>query len=107
MLMRWMVRGPDEIDLGDWSELGTQRLVIPLDTHVHRISQNLGLTKRVTADWKTTAEITHRLRALDPMDPTRFDFALAHLGISGSCPSKRVSEICTRCPINTICTLGA
>lgn len=106
MLMRWMVRGPDEVDFGQWSQLGTARLTLPLDTHIHRIARNLGLTHRLTADWKTAAEITERLRALDPIDPTRFDFALAHLGISGSCPSKRVTEICAGCPINKICTLG-
>ena len=106
MLMRWMVRGPDDVDFGQWSQLGTARLTLPLDTHIHRIARNLGLTNRATPDWKTASEITDRLRALDPVDPTRFDFALAHLGISGSCPSKRVPEICTGCPINKICTLG-
>ncbi len=106
MLMRWMVRGPDTVDLGDWSDLGTERLMLPIDTHVHRISRNLGLTKRASADWKTAVEITNKLKSLDPIDPTRFDFALAHLGISGSCPSKRVDKICTSCPINKICTLG-
>lgn len=107
MLMRWMVRGPDEVDLGHWAQLGTERLVLPLDTHVHRIARNLGLTSRATADWKTAAEITEALRQLDPVDPARFDFALAHLGISGACPSKRVPEICTGCPINKICILGS
>ena len=107
MLMRWMVRGPDNVDFGQWSQLGTARLTLPLDTHIHRIARNLGLTNRATPDWKTASEITDRLRALDPVDPTRFDFALAHLGISGSCPSKRVLDICTGCPINKICTLGS
>lgn len=106
MLMRWMVRGPDEIDFGSWKDLGTHRLVLPLDTHVHRISKNLGLSSRATADWRTAMEITLNLKRLDPIDPTRFDFAIAHLGISGSCPTRRVESICVDCPINHICTLS-
>ncbi|MGB0648055.1 MAG: TIGR02757 family protein, partial [Bradymonadia bacterium] len=106
MLMRWMVRGPDKIDFGSWRALGTHRLVLPLDTHVHRISRNLGLSTRTSADWKTAMEITQNLKQLDPIDPTRFDFAIAHLGISGSCPTRRVESICSGCPINKVCTLS-
>ena len=84
MLLRWMIRGPDTIDIGDWSILGTERLMLPLDTHVHQIATTLGLTKRAQAGWQTTVEITSILRRLCPNDPTRYDFALAHLGISGA-----------------------
>ena len=84
MLLRWMVRGPDNIDIGDWAELGTHRLMLPLDTHTHRIGQRLGLTKRTQADWRTAEDITQTLRVLAPDDPTKYDFALAHLGISGA-----------------------
>ena len=84
MLLRWMIRGPDTIDMGDWSILGTERLMLPLDTHIHQIATKLGLTERTQAGWQTTAEITSVLRKLSPTDPTRYDFALAHLGISGA-----------------------
>ncbi len=105
MLLRWMIRGPDEIDLGDWRHLGTERLVLPLDTHTHRIAANLGLTNRKQANWRTASEITDKLKRLDPDDPTRFDFAIAHLGISGACACKRGIEMCTGCAISDICTL--
>ena len=105
MLMRWMVRGPDKVDLGDWSFLGPQRLTIPLDTHVHRISRYLGLTARASADWKTAAEITSPLRVFSPRDPVRYDFALAHLGISGACPTYREPRICSTCDLNSVCQL--
>lgn len=105
LLMRWMVRGPDPVDLGLWRSLGADRLVIPVDTHVHRIGRYLGLTRRRTADWRTAVEITTALRQLDPQDPLRYDFALAHLGISGACPTRRVPAICRDCPIEAICTL--
>lgn len=105
LLLRWMVRGPDAVDLGLWRGLGAHRLVIPVDTHVHRISRYLGLTRRKSADWRTAAEITAALRRFDPADPLRYDFALAHLGISGACPTRRMPAICQDCPIEAICTL--
>ena len=55
-------------------------LVIPVDTHVHRISRNLGLTSRRTASWAAAEEITDKLRELDPDDPVKYDFALCHFG---------------------------
>jgi len=105
MLLRWLVRGPDAIDLGLWRVLDPARLTMPLDTHVHRIGRYLGLTARTQADGRTAAEITQALRQLDPSDPLRYDFALAHLGISGACPSRRVEAICQACPLETLCRL--
>lgn len=105
LMMRWMVRGPDDLDLGLWRDLGTHRLTMPLDTHVHRIGRYLGLTDRNQANWQTAVDITDALRRFDPVDPLRYDFALAHLGISGACPTHRVAEICAACPIESICRL--
>ena len=105
MFLRWMVRGPDSVDFGHWSALGAHRLIMPLDTHVHRIGRYIGLTKRNQADWRTAVEITDALRSLDASDPLRYDFAIAHMGISGLCPSRRVDAICQDCTIKKICTL--
>ncbi|MEZ4469263.1 MAG: TIGR02757 family protein [bacterium] len=107
LFLRWMVRGPDAIDLGLWADLDPARLVIPLDTHVHRISRYLGLTTRRAADGRTAVEITAGLARLDPADPLRFDFALAHLGMSQDCRRKRVEEVCQRCPLEGVCRLDA
>lgn len=102
LYVRWMVRGPDGADLGLWN-LPPKALVIPLDTHVHRISGFLGLTRRKDLSWRTAEEITSRLRALDPDDPVKYDFALAHLGISGRCPSRADPVCCADCPLREIC----
>lgn len=80
LFLRWMV-GTSEMDLGLWTTYSKANLLIPVDTHVLRQAQSLRLTKRKTADWVTAAEITEKLRLLDPSDPTRFDFALCHIGI--------------------------
>jgi uncharacterized protein (TIGR02757 family) len=102
LYVRWMVRGPDGVDLGLWN-LPTSALVIPLDTHVHRISRFLGLTRRTDLSWRTAEDITARLRHLDPEDPVKYDFALSHLGISGGCPSRRDALKCAGCPLKPIC----
>jgi uncharacterized protein (TIGR02757 family) len=81
MFMRWMVR-QDEVDLGLWSFLGTHRLIMPVDTHVHRLGLALGLSQRKIADLKCAREMTQTLAQFDPIDPVKYDFAIAHLGIS-------------------------
>jgi hypothetical protein len=41
-------------------------------------------------------------RYTDPADPVKYDFSLAHLGISDGCDGKDPSR-CTSCPIVGIC----
>ena len=103
LYLRWMVRPDDGVDLGLWS-ISPSLLVIPLDTHVHRIARNLGLTRRTDASLRTALEITDALRRLDPQDPVRYDFALCHLGVSRECPSRRVEAKCERCVVRGVCT---
>jgi len=108
LYLRWMIRGPDAVDLGAWREAGVPRaaLVVPLDTHVHRVARCLGLTRRKDASWRTAEEITAGLRRIDPDDPVRFDFALCHLGMSGQCPSRRDPVKCAACPLVEACGRG-
>ncbi len=84
LFLRWMVRDRD-IDFGIWKSFRKDQLVIPLDTHIARISQCLGLTNRKTADWKMALEITESLKLLDSADPLKYDFALCHQGVIGLC----------------------
>jgi uncharacterized protein (TIGR02757 family) len=102
MFLRWMVRR-DHVDLGAWDHLSASELVLPLDTHTHRISQYVGLTTRKQANWRTAVEITAALQRLDPADPVRYDFALAHLGISGSCKRRYRPDVCSRCSLLPVC----
>ncbi|MCO4743555.1 MAG: TIGR02757 family protein [Proteobacteria bacterium] len=106
MFLRWMVRPSDGIDFGIWTHIPPATLVIPLDTHVHRIARLVGLTDRATANWRTAEAITAALGAWDADDPVRFDFALAHLGISGSCTSQFSEAVCPECALRRLCTVG-
>jgi uncharacterized protein (TIGR02757 family) len=105
LFLRWMVRTEDGIDCGVWTRVSPRQLVIPLDTHIARISSYIGLTEMRSPGWPMALDITRSLRRLDPGDPVRYDFALCHLGIAGDCPRKRNLQKCARCPIVAICRL--
>lgn len=106
LYLRWMVRGPDAVDLGVWRSVTPAELVVPLDTHVARVSRWLGLTRRKDLTWATALDVTTSLRHLDPKDPVRFDFALCHFGMSGACPARPEVENCRRCALRGECAVG-
>ncbi|HSE64208.1 MAG TPA: DUF2400 family protein, partial [Thermoanaerobaculia bacterium] len=105
LYLRWMVR-KDAMDFGLWRAIPTSRLVIPTDTHVHRVARRLGLTRRKSADWKTAREITDRLARLDPQDPVRYDYALCNLGTIGVCRPELAASLCADCPLCEACPAG-
>jgi uncharacterized protein (TIGR02757 family) len=82
LFLRWMVRS-DEVDPGGWESLSPSKLVVPVDTHMHRICLALGLTRRKQANIRTAVEITHAFRQMTPEDPVRYDFSLTRLGMRG------------------------
>ncbi len=91
LFLRWMVR-KDDLDLGHWGAKGAlipkttvylkpSQLIVPLDTHLGRISRELRFTQRSQLDWKAALEVTASLKRFDPVDPVSYDFALARGGI--------------------------
>jgi uncharacterized protein (TIGR02757 family) len=103
LYLRWMVR-KDGLDLGLWSGVRPAHLMIPVDTHVARISTYLGLTHRKSPDWRMSEEITAGLRQLDPVDPIRYDWAISRLGILSHCPRRRDPKRCQACSLFPVCT---
>ncbi|MCL4458226.1 MAG: TIGR02757 family protein [Nitrospirae bacterium] len=91
LFLRWMIRDRD-IDFGIWKGIPKNKLVIPLDTHIARISKCLAFTDRKSQDWKMAVEITDSLKKLDPEDPLKYDFALCHQGISRVCSKANCKE---------------
>jgi uncharacterized protein (TIGR02757 family) len=80
LFLRWMVRR-DEVDPGGWNRVPPSMLIVPLDTHMHRIGARLGGTSRRQADAKAAMEVTDMFRLIAPDDPVRYDFCLTRLGI--------------------------
>lgn len=81
MYLRWCVR-KSEVDLGIWDFMPPSELKIPLDVHVGNQARKLGLLARSQNDWKSVLELTNKLKALDSIDPTKYDFALFGLGVN-------------------------
>ena len=102
LFLRWMVRKND-IDTGIWRRLSPAKLIIPLDTHIYRISRFLKLTRLKTAGWKMAKEITLLLKEIDPEDPLKFDFPLCHFSIQSRCLSREGSGLCGLCSIRKRC----
>lgn len=102
LLFRWMARPADGIDLGLW-DVPASRLVIPVDTHIHKLAKNLGLTNQSGASWRAAEEITRALARLDPDDPVKYDFALCHMGMVQRCPSRRDAVRCEGCGVMPVC----
>jgi uncharacterized protein (TIGR02757 family) len=102
LFLRWMVRRTPP-DLGLWTFVNPAQLVMPLDTHVHRIATFLGLSERRSGDWKTARALTDALARFDPADPVRYDFALCRLGILDLCSRKQKKENCDVCLLRDVC----
>lgn len=81
MYLRWMVR-KGEVDFGIWDFMPASDLFIPLDTHVARISREMGLLTRSANDFKAVIELTENLKKFNPQDPVKYDFAIFGYGVN-------------------------
>jgi uncharacterized protein (TIGR02757 family) len=91
LYLRWMIRR-DRVDLGVWKSIPTHKLLVPLDTHMHRMGVHLNLTRRCAADLCTAVEVTKGFQTICPEDPVRYDFALTRLGMRGQFPFGAFSD---------------
>ena len=82
MFLRWMVRKDDNgVDFGIWSKIKPASLICPVDVHVARVAKRLQLLERKQTDWQAATELTQKLKAFDPKDPCKYDFALFGMGV--------------------------
>ena len=90
MFLRWLIRD-GEVDLGIWKFIDKSELLIPLDTHVARISREMNLLKRNSNDFKAVKELTNELKIFDKNDPVKYDFAMFGYGIDN--PKIKVTNV--------------
>jgi uncharacterized protein (TIGR02757 family) len=82
MYLRWMIRQDNNgVDLGIWKTISPAKLSCPLDVHSGNVARKLGLLTRKQNDGKALDELDANLRAFDPNDPVKYDFALFGLGV--------------------------
>ena len=82
LYLRWMVRsGP--VDLGIWSSIRPDQLVLPLDVHSARQARILGMLSRTQNDWRAALQLTANCKTLCSNDPSRYDYAFFGSGVYG------------------------
>lgn len=83
MYLRWMVRHDNKgVDFGIWKKISTSQLICPLDVHVARVAERLGLLDTIKPNWANALQLTDRLKELNPKDPAVYDYALFSLGVT-------------------------
>jgi uncharacterized protein (TIGR02757 family) len=83
MYLRWMVRKDNKgVDFGIWKKISPRQLICPLDVHVARVAQRLGLLENDKSNWQNALQLTMQLRQLNPSDPAVYDYALFGLGMA-------------------------
>ena len=100
LFLRWMVRR-DAVDPGGWQEVPPAKLIVPLDTHMHRIGAALGMCSRKPADLLTALAITAAFREIQPEDPVRYDFTLTRFGIRAELDEREFLSRCKSLACNT------
>ena len=82
LFLRWIVRR-DDVDVGVWRSVPPAKLLVPMDTHMHRLARAIGVTRRVAVDMRSALEMTAAFRRIAPDDPVKYDFVLTRLAIAG------------------------
>ena len=82
MYLRWMVRNDNKgVDFGIWKKIKPHQLVCPLDVHVARVAERLGILPDIKSNWNNARILTTFLKTLNAKDPAIYDFALFGLGM--------------------------
>lgn len=82
MFLRWMVRKNSPVDIGCWKRISPKELRIPIDTHVLRMANELGITSAKSVTAHAIESINNFCRELWPEDPCKGDFALFGYGVN-------------------------
>jgi uncharacterized protein (TIGR02757 family) len=102
LFLRWMVR-KDDVDTGLWKKIGPEKLIVPVDVHMGRLSAILGFHSRKNLGIKAAQEITAGFAQINPADPVKYDFCLTRIGIVEGCGGK-IREGCRECELLRYCT---
>ncbi len=101
LFLRWMVRD-DEVDTGLWKGVDEAKLIVPVDTHMFRLCEILGLHRQKTASLTAARKITQSFLELEPSDTVKYDFALSRVGITEGCNGK-YNPRCSTCELLDFC----
>ncbi|MCE5184836.1 MAG: TIGR02757 family protein [Planctomycetaceae bacterium] len=101
LFLRWMVRR-DRVDPGVWTRMAPAQLLMPVDTHILRLTRILGFHTAQTASLRTVCRITEHFARICPADPVKYDFALSRIGILENCTGRPKPQ-CEQCELLFYC----
>ncbi len=82
LFLMWLVRKDNvRVHFGLWNKINSADLMLPLDVHTAKMSRALNLLTRTQNDWRAVEELTNNLKKFDPIDPTKYDFAIFGLDL--------------------------
>ncbi|GBF48915.1 hypothetical protein LPTSP4_04190 [Leptospira ryugenii] len=104
LFLRWMVRR-NHPDFGIYKRISQAEIPFPLDTHIQRLVQILGLSTRKTYGMREAILVRDQFLRLSPEDPLQYDFYLTRVGIIQRCKAKRIESICGGCGLRSVCNI--
>ena len=101
LFLRWMVRS-DSVDTGLWKSIDKNKLIVPVDVHIARLTRILGFHDQKAVSLSTAVKITRAFAEIEPDDPVKYDFALSRIGILENCTG-RIGRDCVDCQLYSFC----
>ncbi|WP_243398607.1 TIGR02757 family protein [Leptospira meyeri] len=102
LFLRWMVRNSYP-DFGIYKRIQPNQIPFPLDVHIQKLIQILGITNRKSFGVKEAYLIKEFFKKINPADPLLYDFYLTRVGIIEKCNAKYKEDICEVCYLKDVC----
>ncbi|MCT8332304.1 TIGR02757 family protein [Leptospira sp. 85282-16] len=102
LFLRWMVR-TSYPDFGLYQRIYPNQIPFPLDVHIQKLIQILGITDRKTFGSKEAFLIQEFFKKINPNDPLLYDFYLTRVGIIERCNAKYQKVVCEVCFLKEVC----
>ncbi|WP_084597390.1 TIGR02757 family protein [Leptospira wolbachii] len=102
LFLRWMVRSSYP-DFGIYQKIRPNQIPFPLDVHIQKLIQILGITNRKSFGSKEAYLIKDFFMKIKPDDPLLYDFYLTRVGIIEKCKAEYQKGICEKCYLKEVC----
>lgn len=102
LFIRWMVR-TSYPDFGIYQKIRPNQIPFPLDVHIQKLIQILGITNRKSFGSKEAYLIKDFFLKIKPDDPLLYDFYLTRVGIIEKCKAEYQKGVCENCYLKEVC----
>lgn len=102
LFLRWMVR-TSYPDFGIYQKIKPNQIPFPLDVHIQKLIQILGITNRKSFKSSDAYLIKDFFLKIKPDDPLLYDFYLTRVGIIEKCKASYQEGVCEKCYLKEVC----